>query len=142
MTEVRQKNTRGQVDKYYGLTKEDIKRHKLRVVVNGYEIKPGVDLQGKDLRRANFSHLAIYAGCFYRADLKRASFRKADLRLVDFRGANLQNADFTAADLRGADFRGANLEGARLRNAKLDGVDLRDANLRNADLEGTYFDLY
>jgi hypothetical protein len=72
------------------------------VKVNGYEIKPGANLRGANLRDANLSY------------------------------ANLRDANLSYANLRGADLRGASLGDAVLRGANLRYADLRDANLRGA----------
>jgi Pentapeptide repeats (8 copies) len=91
-----------------------------QTMVNGYEIKRGVDLRY--------------------ANLRGADLRGADLRDADLRYANLRGADLRGADLRDADLRGADLRDADLRYANLRGVDLRYANLRGADLRGADLD--
>ena len=72
------------------------------MIVNGYKIEPGADLQG--------------------ADLSSANLQKADLRFANLSGANLE-----WADLRGANLEGANLEGANLEGANLTGTILEKA---------------
>jgi hypothetical protein len=68
----------------------------------------GLNLSGRDLRGANFSH--------------------AILDMVDLSRANLNGANLTAASLVGA-----NLTKATCRRTKLDGADLTDAMLDNTD---------
>jgi len=76
--------------------------------INGkeYDIKPGANLSGANLRSANLS------------------------------GANLRSAYLSGADLSGADLSGADLSGANLRSAYLSGADLRSAYLSGANLSG------
>ena len=85
------------------------------MIVNGYKIEPGADLQG--------------------ADLSSANLQKADLRFANLSGANLEWASLRGADLRGADLRGANLKKAFLKNANLIDANLENAVLKNANLE-------
>ena len=77
--------------------------------INGkqYDIKPGANLRG--------------------ADLRGAYLRGANLYGADLHGANLYGANLYGADLYGANLRGANLYGANLRGANLYGANLRDA---------------
>jgi len=90
--------------------------------INGYEIKPGADLEYADLRNA---------------DLSGADLRNANLRYADLEGANLVGANLEGANLEDADLRNANLEDADLRYANLEGADLRSANLDGANVTGT-----
>lgn len=86
------------------------------MIVNRYEIKPGVDLQGADLFWAN---------------LRGANLRWANLSGADLRGAELSEADLSGANLSEADLSGANLEGADLYM-----TDFTGANVKNTILEG------
>ncbi len=79
------------------------------MTVNGYEIEPGADLRGADLRDA------VLRG----ANLQGAKLRDADLQCADLRGADLSEANLWGANLRGADLQGANLGGACLQLAGL-----------------------
>lgn len=94
------------------------------VEINGYTIKPGVDLNGAYLAGTNLTLV----------DLNGAYLYEADLHMADLAGANLHMADLRKADLREAD-----LHMADLSNASLEGADLRKANLANANLEGVDF---
>jgi|SRR5579859_256293 len=104
-----------------------------KITVNGqeYDIQPGADLYGADLREAN-----LYGANLRGADLYGADLREANLREADLRGADLYGADLREANLREADLRGANLYGANLYEADLYGANLRGANLYGADLRG------
>ena len=89
--------------------------------VNGYEIKPGANLEDADLRGANLRYANLYG----------ATLRYAYLRYANLIGANLR-----CANLEGANLKGAKLEGANLWNANLKGANLEGANLEGANLEG------
>ena len=98
--------------------------------INGYEIKPGANLVGANLRGANLVN----------ADLRYANLEGADLWSANLRGANLwsanlRGANLWCADLVGADLRGANLQGADLRGANLQGADLEGANITGTIFE-------
>ena len=71
--------------------------------INGYEIKPGADLEGADLRGAK---------------LEGANLRNAYLRNAYLSGANL-----SGADLRYANLDGAKLEGANVKETILEGKE-------------------
>lgn len=113
-------------------------------------IRPGADLRGADLDRANLSgadldranlrRAHLHSADLYRANLRRVDLRRANLRCVDLRRANLRLADLSGAtleraNLECADLRGANLEGADLRGAYCTGADLRGANIRGTHLD-------
>jgi hypothetical protein len=100
----------------------------VKKTVNGveYELAPGGNLRGADLRGANLRE----------ADLSGANLREADLRGTNLSGADLCEADLSGADLRGANLRGADLSGANLRGANLSEADLSGADLCEADLSG------
>ncbi|MCP4847809.1 MAG: pentapeptide repeat-containing protein, partial [Verrucomicrobiaceae bacterium] len=76
-------------------------------IVNGYQVGPGVDLRGADLREANL--------------------RGANLEDADLRDANLEGADLARASLIGC-----NLDGVNLSGALLYGVRISDSNLASA----------
>jgi pentapeptide repeat protein len=84
----------------------------------------GLDLNGGDLARSNFSS----------ADVRGGSFKTARLEFANLASANIRNGDFQNADLRNATLQDADLQGADLGDADLEGVDLSKADLRNADL--------
>ena len=92
--------------------------------VNGYEIKPGANLNYANLRDANLCGANLY----------KENLRGADLCGADLCGANLYKANLRGADLCGADLHNADLRGADLRNADLCGVDLRGVDLSYAHL--------
>ena len=84
----------------------------------------GVNLQGSELRKADFSG----------ANLSSANLRSAQLDHADFTGADLSRADLHGAVLSGADLHGANLSRADLNGACLSGADLTGADLSGADI--------
>jgi hypothetical protein len=86
-----------------------IATRRIKMIVNGYEIKPFANLSGADLRGADLSG--------------------ADLSGADLSGANLSRANLFRADLRGANLREANL-----REANLYGTCLDDSNALNSDV--------
>ncbi len=81
----------------------------------------GINLIGRNLRRAYL----------LKADLRKAKLSRADLQEADLRWAKLQNTDLTDARLSLAD-----LQGADLRKAKLGRADLSEAHLRDVNLQG------
>jgi uncharacterized protein YjbI with pentapeptide repeats len=92
----------------------------------------GAQLDGVDLRGANFIG----------AQLSRANLCNARLDGVKLAIANLSDADLTGACLRDAKLVGANLNrailaGADLAGANLDGADLSNADLTDTNLAGT-----
>ena len=92
--------------------------------VNGYEIKPGADLEGAYLSGADLSGVSLSG-----ADLMIANLRGADLEGADLRGADLTGASLNLAVLNRADLRGADLRGADLHNAELKDAELKDAKI-------------
>lgn len=101
------------------------------MIVNGYEIKPGADLQGAYIPGANLAG-ANLAG----ANLEGANLRGADLEGADLQGANLVGANLEGANLTWADLRESNLVGANLVGANLEGTCLDPQALPNGDTEG------
>jgi len=66
-----------------------------------------VNMQGADLRNADFEKSSI-AGCdFTNADLWNAKFKESTLRKLDFRGSHLVGAEFTSADIAACNLQGA-----------------------------------
>jgi len=103
-----------------------------------------LDLQGRDLRLANF-----HGSRLINADLRHASLLGADLTQARLDGANLaearlmgtvmlharlQRADLTSADLQGAQLQYASLQGATLNFTHLQGANLEAATLQGASL--------
>ncbi len=84
------------------------------MLVNGYEVGPGEDLQGVDLAWADLHGVDLYRANLEGAYLGDANLRGADLTWANLRGADLRGADLRDADLRGADLRGVNLTDALL----------------------------
>ena len=86
-------------------------------------------MQGADLRDADFS----------RCDLSDSHFESANLRNTNLRGADLRNTHLAAADLTGADLSDTNLAGADLSHATVEGIrwqsihDIRGANLHGVE---------
>jgi hypothetical protein len=87
------------------------------VEVNGYEIGPGADLSGANLREAKLAGVNLEE-----ANLTGANLTGADLSLADLYEANLTGADLSGADLSDADLCDANLTGANLYGAFLAGA--------------------
>lgn len=92
--------------------------------VNGYQIGPGVNLEGANL---------------YGADLRGADLRGAYLSEANLGGAYLQDARLEKAWLWSAILMDAKLMRADLRRAKLVGAILSGADLTGADLTGATF---
>ena len=84
--------------------------------INGYEIRPGADLEGADLEGANLRYV----------DLKGAILKDANLKYANLEGADLKGANLEGADLKGADLKGANVTNTILDKEKInDDKDLR-----------------
>ena len=85
------------------------------------EVKEMLDSHKKWMRGelggifANFQNADLRDKDLQGEDLRGANFQNADLRGANLRGANLQDAD-----LQGANLRGANLQDADLRGANVD----------------------
>lgn len=109
-------------------------------IVNGYEIRPGANLESANLRGVINEFGEKNDIDLRGADLRQAIFRYSHLRDVDLRGAKLRGAIFGNAsfeenvNLGGADLRGAIFRNADLRGANLEGTDLRGANLEGAKI--------
>jgi hypothetical protein len=111
-----------------------------KMKINGYEIKPGADLSGANLRYADLRYADLSGANLYYANLSGADLSGAILRRVNLSDAYLSGADLSGAILSGADLRYANLRRANLRGANLRYADLSGANLSGADLR--YANLY
>ena len=85
------------------------------------------ELEGAQLRRADFSGAYLY----------RANLEYADLRGANFTGADLSNARLRVADLRNAIFNGAMLKYTNFGDADLSGASFVDAKLRGASFANT-----
>ena len=94
------------------------------VLVKGYRIYPGANLQNADLSFANLSGL----------NLTGANFTGANLI-----GSNLQSANLSGATLYGANLRSSRLRGANLTNANFMWAELNRANMIGAIVTGTNF---
>lgn len=94
-----------------------------------------LDLQGTNLREANFQGANLQGIDLKWAYLGGANFREAKLQEADLEDANLQEIIFVDADLEGANLAGTYLKGANLVDAKLKGVNLTEADFRKAFLE-------
>ena len=77
--------------------------------INGYEIKPGVNLSGCDLSNQ-------------------------ELDYCNLQGANLENAILTGCSLKGTNLKYSKLQGADLSNSNLEEADLTGCNLKYANL--------
>jgi hypothetical protein len=69
-----------------------------------------IDLEGTDLRNAEFIDANCTGIWFWRADLRGANFERADLRLAMLEDANLSSAEFRDAKVNEAALHSANLE--------------------------------
>jgi hypothetical protein len=103
--------------------------------INGYEIKPGANLVGANLRGADLKNVNLCGANLWGADLVNAYLRDVKLVGAVLRDADLRDANLWGADLRSADLVGANLVDADLRSANLEGADLRYANVTGTILE-------
>jgi len=102
----------------------------------------GLDLRGRDLRRADFYRSRLVNADLRGAILKGAYLSFAELQGVDLEGAQLQGACLSFAHLQGVNLGGAQLQEAILRDARLQGANLRGAQLQGAllgaQLQGAY----
>ena len=85
-----------------------------------------IDLEGTDLRNAEFSDANCTGIWFWRADLRGANFERADLRLASLDDANLSNAEFSDAKLDEARLHNANL--ADVFNLKQEQINQAEGN--------------
>jgi len=95
-----------------------------------------LDLQGTNLREANFQGANLQGAYLKWVYFGGANFREAKLQDADLEDANLQEVVFVDADLSGANLTGAYLRGANLIDSKLKGVNLIGADFRKAFLQG------
>jgi uncharacterized protein YjbI with pentapeptide repeats len=86
-------------------------------ILAGSGARPGGNLFGYDLSRANLVRANLS-----KASLGRANLLKANLYKANLSEAMLWHADLGEADLSGTDLRGADLRGASLIKADLSGV--------------------
>jgi uncharacterized protein YjbI with pentapeptide repeats len=82
----------------------------------------GVDLGGRNLKKADLERADLRGANLAKANLEGANLKGAVLVDADLSGANLQGADFYRADLSGADLSGARLEEAMFDSAVLEGT--------------------
>ncbi|EXJ16938.1 pentapeptide repeat-containing protein [Imhoffiella purpurea] len=95
------------------------------------EAGQALDLQGRDLRYADFSQ-----SVFWNADLRNAQLQGANLGSAQLQGAHLGSAQLQGANLGSAQLQGANLWSAELQGANLDIARLQGASLTYAKLQG------
>ena len=105
--------------------------------IDGIEIGPGANLEGKDLANQDLGKL-----CLSEANLKGANLSGANLNGANLRGANLGGAFLSGANLSGANLTDANLDGAfltkaKLRSAVVEPGSAASASFRQADLYGS-----
>lgn len=108
-----------------------------------FDLRPGVDLHGVNLRYANLQEIDLTGADLSHADLRYADLTGAILReslfhKVLLRGAKLDDADFSDARMDWATLSHASLKGTMLRSATMDYADLRYADLEEADLSGAF----
>lgn len=77
---------------------------------------------------------------FEKAELSNANLQGVDLKGADFSYTDLSNANLSSANLRGCDFSFADLSQANLQDADLRGAMLFSADLRQSDLQGTHLE--
>jgi uncharacterized protein YjbI with pentapeptide repeats/predicted small metal-binding protein len=99
----------------------------------------GMDLSGKNLRKADLSGADLSDANLSGADLSDANLSGADLSdaqldRADLSRANIEGAILVRATLNGARLHGTVLDGASLFRAEMDGACIRDAKLRHAYL--------
>lgn len=108
------------------------------------EIKPGGNLNERELRNCDFSGMELQAIRFRFADLTGSNFDDTRLYMMNadratfddtsFRNADVASVRFSYTSLRNADFRGADLTRAEMWE-----TDLTGADLTGAVLDGTSF---
>jgi uncharacterized protein YjbI with pentapeptide repeats len=91
----------------------------------------GINLDGANLTRSNFSGTDFYKASLVGCDLENSYLRKAKFRDVDLSGSSL-----ISSNLKDAKFRGANLSGTQLGRTKMHRADFTGATLIQADLRG------
>jgi hypothetical protein len=94
------------------------------VLVNGYQVGPGANLQNANLQNANLAGLNLSG---------------ANLIGANLIGANLQGSNLSSANLYGANLGSANLRSSNLRNANFTSAELNRVDMRGADVSGTVF---
>jgi len=108
-----------------------------------FDIRPGADLRGVNLKYANLHGVDLTGANVSRADLRYSDlsgviFREALLHRTLLHGANLNHADLSEARMDWASVSHASLKKATLTNATMDYADLRYADLEDVDLSGAY----
>lgn len=78
------------------------------------QVSMNQNLDGEDLRHANFKGATLTGSSFRNADLRDAVFYKTDLENCDFTGAKLDGANFAFANVVGAVFENCSLDRALL----------------------------
>jgi hypothetical protein len=94
----------------------------------------GIDLAGRNLRRANLQEARMVGADLGWVQLQGANLVYAQLQDAVLFEAQLQDARLAGAQLQGANLGYAQLQDARLAGAKLQGVNLGGAQLQGADL--------
>lgn len=99
------------------------------------------DLQGRDLRYANFDSAFIVKGDMRYTNIERAYFTGADMRQINLSHTNARLAMFAHANMAGSVMDFANLQLADLRwtnveKSQLIYADLRASFCRNTDFQG------
>jgi uncharacterized protein YjbI with pentapeptide repeats len=97
----------------------------------------GMNLSKAELQDADLKGANLQAARLDRANLRGAQLHRAKLQKAKLWKSHLENADLTQADLQVADLRSAHLEDADLVSASLQAADLRSAHLQGADLSST-----
>ncbi|AKB50898.1 Pentapeptide repeat family protein [Methanosarcina barkeri str. Wiesmoor] len=99
----------------------------------------GVNLNGVNLERANFTGVNLNRANLERANFKYAKLDGANLEGASLSYANLENANLIKTNLIFAQLYGANLKLANLSSAYLIYANLRKTNLEWAFLKCAYF---
>ena len=90
--------------------------------IDGIEIRPGVNLEGKDLANQDL--------------------RGSDLTVANLKGANLTDANLTDANLTDTNLDGAFLTKAKLRFSTLKNISAQDTSFRQADFYGSELSMW
>jgi hypothetical protein len=102
--------------------------------INGYEIKPRVNLSDADLSDVNLENVNLEFANLRGSILKNTNLSNACLYGANLEYANLRDANFQNTNLECAIFKDADLEGANFKSANLRSSNFMNANLRNANL--------
>jgi hypothetical protein len=101
---------------------------------------PHVNLDGADLRYADFRGASIQSPSFIVANMRNANFSRAAIIYADFVGAELVRANFSNASVVASDFSTACLTRASFGDAVLRNDKFRDSSGHHVDFAGASFE--